>query len=98
MLKRILIKILIIESRLILSKYKPFIVAVTGSVGKTSTKDAIYCVLKGESKYVRKSDKSMNTEIGLPLTVVGVPNAWKNLYGWLRNVGEGLRLILMKRD
>ncbi|MEI6304819.1 MAG: Mur ligase family protein [Candidatus Taylorbacteria bacterium] len=98
LLKKILVKILIAESKLIVKKYKPFIVAVTGSVGKTSTKDAIYSVLKDQSRYVRKSEKSMNSEIGLPLTIIGVPNAWKSIGGWLNNVNEGLSLIFKKRD
>ncbi len=97
-LKKLLIYILTIESRLILKKYKPFIVAVTGSVGKTSTKDAIYCVLKDQSKYVRKSEKSLNSEIGLPLTIIGVPNAWHNLSGWLSNIRAGLNLIVGEHE
>src|ERR1035437_1417441 len=96
--KTIIVKILTLQSRLILRKYKPFIIAVTGSVGKTSTKDAIYCVLKDQSKYVRKSEKSFNSEFGLPLTVIGVPNAWRSIAGWLRNIGEGLRFILTDRE
>ena len=96
--KKILVKILIVESKLIVKKYKPFIVAVTGSVGKTSTKDAIYSVLKDQSRYVRKSEKSMNSEIGLPLTIIGVPNAWKSVSGWVKNISCGLGLILKKKD
>jgi UDP-N-acetylmuramoyl-tripeptide--D-alanyl-D-alanine ligase len=96
--KKIVIWILTLESRLILAKYKPFIVAVTGSVGKTSTKDAIYAVLKDQSTYVRKSDKSMNSDIGLPLTVIGVPTAWRNMAGWISNIRVGLRLIMTRQE
>jgi UDP-N-acetylmuramoyl-tripeptide--D-alanyl-D-alanine ligase len=97
-LKNLLVAILTLESRLIIRKYKPFIVAVTGSVGKTSAKDAIYDVIKDQSKYVRKSQKSMNSEIGLPLTVIGAPNAWHSLGGWMKNIGLGLGLILRRSD
>ncbi len=97
-MKKIVIKILTLESKLILRKYRPFIVAVTGSVGKTSTKDAIYCVLKDQSEYVRKSDKSFNSEFGLPLTVIGVSNAWRSMWGWMRNIFAGLKLILLDED
>lgn len=96
--KKILVAILTLESRLILAKYRPFIVAVTGSVGKTSTKDAIYSVLKDQSHYVRKSEKSLNSEIGLPLTVIGVPNAWHSLTGWMRNIMKGAGLILRNNE
>ncbi|MGE4283688.1 MAG: UDP-N-acetylmuramoyl-tripeptide--D-alanyl-D-alanine ligase [Clostridia bacterium] len=51
----------------------PFI-SVTGSVGKTSTKDMIACIL--EQKYqVLKTLGNFNNEIGLPLTVFRLSNA-----------------------
>jgi len=46
-------------------------VAVTGSVGKTSTRDMIYSVLE-EQYCVHKTEKNYNNEIGLPLTVFGL--------------------------
>ena len=98
-MKHIIVAILTLESRLILKKYKPFIVAVTGSVGKTSTKDAIYDALKDlqGAGHVRKSEKSLNSEIGLPLTIIGAPNAWHSVGAWLKNIGVGLDLILRRR-
>lgn len=92
-LKKIIAYTLKIESQLVLWKYKPKIVAITGSVGKTSTKDAVYAVLS-KVAYVRKSEKSFNSEIGLPLTVLGVPNAWNNPLVWLANVCKGLWLFI----
>ncbi|MEK7569805.1 MAG: UDP-N-acetylmuramoyl-tripeptide--D-alanyl-D-alanine ligase [Patescibacteria group bacterium] len=91
--RRIIFYLLALESRLVIWKYKPKIVAITGSVGKTSTKDAVYRVLSGEY-YVRKSEKSYNSEIGLPLTVLGLPNGWNDISIWLSNFLKGLRLIL----
>lgn len=47
------------------------VVGVTGSVGKTSTKDMIACVLS--QKYVTlKNEGNRNNEIGMPLTVLGL--------------------------
>src|SRR3989339_213895 len=91
--KRCIVYLLTLEARLIVRKYKPHIVAITGSVGKTSTKDAIYAVLSKEH-HVRKSDKSFNSEIGLPLTILGVPNAWNNPLHWIQNLLDGLSLIV----
>lgn len=67
-----------------LKKYKPKIVAVTGSVGKTSTKDMIALALEAKYK-VRASAKSFNSEIGVPLTILNLPNAWLNPIGWIKN-------------
>jgi len=51
-------------------RYRPGIVGVTGSVGKTSTKLAIKAILEKERK-VRASNLSFNDAIGLSLTILG---------------------------
>jgi UDP-N-acetylmuramoyl-tripeptide--D-alanyl-D-alanine ligase len=91
--KKIIIYILIWESKLVLKKYKPKIIAVTGSVGKTSTKDAIYTAML-PFFYVRKSAKSYNSEIGIPLTILGVTNGWSNFNKWIKNILHGLYIII----
>ncbi|WOC12017.1 UDP-N-acetylmuramoyl-tripeptide--D-alanyl-D-alanine ligase [Gordonia sp. MP11Mi] len=49
------------------------VVGVTGSVGKTSTKDLLAGVLA--TTYVTAaSEKSFNNELGLPLTLLGAPD------------------------
>lgn len=49
------------------------VIAVTGSVGKTSTKNMIATILS--AKYaVHKSQGNFNNHIGLPLTVLGLEN------------------------
>lgn len=92
-LKKIIVEIVSFESRLVLKKYKPFIIAVTGSVGKTSTKDAIYTALSSTYN-VRKSEKSFNSELGVPLTILGCPNGWSSLVVWMKNILHGLELIV----
>ena len=92
-LKKLVIFILTWEAKLILKKYKPKIVAITGSVGKTSTKDAIAKVL--ESKFrVRKSQKSYNSELGVPLAVIGAQSGWGSPLKWLEAIWEGLKLAV----
>lgn len=81
------------EAKLVLRKYQPKIIAITGSVGKTSTKDAIYSALNS-SLYIRKNQKSFNSEIGVPLTILGLNNAWDNPLKWIENILRGLGLIL----
>lgn len=92
-LKKIIQLILQFEAKLVLKKYKPKIIAVTGSVGKTSTKDAVFAMMS-RFYYVRKSDKSYNSEIGLPLTVLGLPNGWNNIFTWILNIFRGAWLVL----
>src|SRR3989344_8248894 len=56
-------------SRLTLWRFKPGIIGVTGSVGKTSTKLAIAAVL-GPSRRTRFSKGNRNNEWGLPITII----------------------------
>jgi len=94
-LKHIVLKILTLEAKLVLKKYKPKIVAITGSVGKTGTKDAIYEVVRTAS-FARKSEKSYNSDIGVPLTILGCETGWNSPIAWIKNITEGLALILLK--
>jgi UDP-N-acetylmuramoyl-tripeptide--D-alanyl-D-alanine ligase len=48
------------------------VIGVTGSAGKTSTKD-ILAALIGKSRNVVATPANLNTEIGLPLTVLDAP-------------------------
>ena len=91
--KKIIVYILRLESQLVLRKYKPKIIAITGSLGKTSTKDAVYAVFS-KIAYVRKSEKSFNSEIGLPLTILGCPNGWSDPFVWVLNILKGLWLFI----
>jgi len=93
LLKSAVVIILTLEAKILLKRTKPTIVAVTGNVGKTSTKDAIYHVLK-DSFQARKSEKSYNSEIGVPLSVLGLHNAWSNPILWFRNIFNGLLQII----
>lgn len=93
-LKKLVIAIITWEAKLVLKKYNPKIVAVTGSVGKTSTKDAIFSVLS-HFYFVRKSEKSFNGEIGVPLTILGCPNGWNDPVIWFKNILEGIALIVI---
>lgn len=97
MLKSLLHYWLRFFSKKILNKYKPDIVGITGSVGKTSSKEAIAAVL--EKKFtVRRSTKNYNNEIGLPLTIIGVDKTpGKSVWGWLAVILKAKKLIF-KRD
>lgn len=93
-LRNIVVYLLTLEAKAIVRKYKPKVVMVTGSVGKTSSKDAAYTALSS-THFVRKSEKSFNSDVGVPLTILGVPNGWSNPVRWLKNLFEGLSLIFL---
>lgn len=50
-------------------KLKPKVIAITGSAGKTTTKDFIYSILEASGKKVVKTLGNYNNLIGLPLSI-----------------------------
>jgi len=68
---------------LVLLKQQPNIITITGSVGKTSTKEGIYFAIKSLGE-VRRSLKNYNNELGVPFTVAlwGGKAPGKNLLRW----------------
>ena len=53
------------------ARFRPLVVGITGSVAKTSTKEATAAVL-GAAMRTLKSEGNQNNEIGLPLTLLGL--------------------------
>ena len=61
-------------ARLTIWRFKPQIIGITGSVGKTSTKEAVFAVLSardGNRLKIRKSEGNLNNELGMPLAILG---------------------------
>lgn len=87
MVKSFITRLLERQTRRLLRKFQPKIIAVTGSVGKTSTKIAIATVLS-EKYRVLAHYGSYNTHIALPLAIFNLrmplnlrnPFAWLNIY------------------
>lgn len=81
-------------ARLILRRYKPTVVAVAGSVGKTAAKEAIAAALSTATRLVRKTEGNFNAEIGVPATVMSAGGPPHSLSGWLRLLWNGKRQAL----
>lgn len=63
----------------------PTIVAVAGSVGKSSTKEAVGVALgsRAASEHVRATSKNYNNEFGVPFTVFGCAAPGTSVFAWL---------------
>ncbi|HEY7830002.1 MAG TPA: UDP-N-acetylmuramoyl-tripeptide--D-alanyl-D-alanine ligase [Solirubrobacteraceae bacterium] len=71
------------------------VVAITGSTGKTSTKDILAAVLSGQLRTVA-SPQNLNTEIGLPLAVLAAPPGTEALVLEMAMRGPGQIAELME--
>lgn len=93
LLKSIVQSILRWAARRQLAHSRPFVVGVTGSSGKTSTKEAIGQVLTKTllDRTVLVATGNLNTEFGLPLVILGL-NKPEGSLAWMRTALTALWL------
>ncbi len=94
-MKKIVQKILYVLARRVLKKYKPDVIGITGSMGKTSTKEAIFAVLSSKFR-ARQNLKNYNNELGVPLSILGAESGQKSIFKWLGIIFHGIKLILFR--
>lgn len=90
-LRSLIVQLLTSLASGIVRRHQPMIIGITGSVGKTLTKDAVFAALHG-SFSIWKSPKNLNTEIGVPLSIMRVSDAPGTLWGWMRAIRQGMKL------
>ena len=95
-MKRIVQGILASLARKTIQKHKPKVIAITGSVGKSTTKEAIYTVLS-EKFNVGKSEGNLNNEFGVPLTVLGFEPP-SSVLGWAIIVLKSICKVVFGRN
>ncbi len=93
-MKNIIQLILKLLAKLILAKYRPEIVGITGSIGKTSAKEAIATVLATKFS-LRSNIKNYNNEFGLPLTIIGAMAPGRSVWGWLKVLAGAVKLLII---
>lgn len=71
---------------------RPFVVAISGSVGKTAAKDAVACVLR-EWTHTMASPENQNDELGVPLSIIGARPSGRNPLGWLATLQRARRIL-----
>jgi UDP-N-acetylmuramoyl-tripeptide--D-alanyl-D-alanine ligase len=96
MLKTILHSLLKYFSKKIIRKYRPDVIGITGSIGKSSTKEAIAKIL--ETKFnIRKSQKNYNNEVGVPLTIIGIDKTpGRSIFGWIKVFLKAKNLLFIR--
>lgn len=80
-MKKYIQKLLYTLAQGVLRRHKPDVIAITGSVGKTSTKEAVYAVLAAHFD-VRQTLGNYNNELGVPLTILGCRSGGRNPFRW----------------
>lgn len=83
-------------SQAILWRHKPVVIAITGSVGKTTTKDVVAHGLASVAD-VGKSEKNFNTDFGVPLSIIEGENPRGKVIAWLNVILKGI-VVFIKSD
>lgn len=99
-MKRLVLTLINRLGRRVLAKHRPVVIAVTGSAGKTTTKEAITAAVS-EQRRTRSAAGSLNTQWGVFLSIVGYEKrsgAYSRLTAseLLGAVLRGLRLLSAK--
>ncbi len=71
-------------ARLALFLHKPKVIGITGSVGKSSTRNVVYAILKDHFKV--KMIKEGNSETGIPLGILGLDPGNYQLIDWIKTI------------
>lgn len=80
--KKTIENILKCYARVVIERRRPLVVGITGSIGKTSTKEAVATVLASRWT-VRQSQKNYNNELGVPLTILNMESGGRSIGAWL---------------
>ncbi len=80
----------------IVAKYHPIVIGITGSVGKTSTRAAVFAVVSQKYR-AYTPPKNLNDKLGLPLGIIGMDSPGKSVWGWVRVFGRAFGLLMFQR-
>jgi UDP-N-acetylmuramoyl-tripeptide--D-alanyl-D-alanine ligase len=91
-MKTLIEKILKNLARKTIEKYKPTVIGITGSQGKTSVRITIASMLEHAGRNVRTPDQNYNNEFGFPLAILGMRSPGRSSLGWLKVLFSAHRL------
>lgn len=94
--RRVVVIVLGLLARGVIRRYKPKIVAVTGSVGKTTTKELTAAMFSNTFR-TRSAAGGYNSEFGVPLAILNSTVGFSIIH-WISVFSKGLKLLLVKTE
>jgi UDP-N-acetylmuramoyl-tripeptide--D-alanyl-D-alanine ligase len=84
-------------AKIYLWRIKPRVIVIAGTTGRHWIKEAIAETLKEKKFSVRTNVKNFNAEIGLPLSILGLPSGEGNFWGWFAILFQSLKKVFDRR-
>ncbi|MDP3015242.1 MAG: Mur ligase family protein [bacterium] len=84
-------------AKIYLWRTKPKIIVIAGTTGRYWIKEAVEEALEEKNFSVRTNRKNFNAEIGLPLSILGLPSGNASFFGWLKILWQAHKICLSPR-
>ena len=95
--RKVMVATLAFLARCVLWRHRPLVVGISGSAGKTTTKELIAAMLATRYR-VWATPGSAGNDKGPALTVLGVQMTGPGPRGWIAGLTSGVRLCLRRED
>ncbi len=84
-------------AKIVLWRCRSTIIAIAGTVNKTFTKEAIEQVLQAKGHSTLSTTHTYNTDIGLPLSILGLESGYNSVSRWLNILPQVLVRIFSRK-
>lgn len=68
----------------LVKKFRPYVIGITGSSGKTTVKYMVVQLLRSCDKKVLGSSSNLNTKTGIPMYLLGYKDSPENIFDWIK--------------
>ncbi len=80
-------------AKIYLWRFGPYVIVVAGATNRHWIKEAIIEALEEKGLKARGSQKNFNAEIGLPLSILGLPSGERSFKQWLKIFFKAVKII-----
>ncbi len=84
-------------AKIYLLENKPYVIVVSGTTGRFWIKEKIIEALEGRNFLFRTNRKNFNAELGLPLSILGLPSGERSFLNWMKILMQAVKMVINPR-